>query len=920
MVTRISQHGETLPGAIRTQLQAILQRDEQADRIALVWPEQLPSMPGVQMLENQALHVVYCPSELAIREAMVNHQGPEKLVILSKFDQGQLGKDVLARLWHNEPQRISPWRTLQQLLQVRAIDPRLTQKQGKWLAEALLGCYDRFQREIVFGEVLDLDTAWLALARGYLDYSRPTLELQDLLRWSTDNGVEQRIKLLPETVRQHLGDWLKPALPMVGALLETLIRNGHSQDLFAVGLACSVMFDAKLEAARLVEPSVIYSGRGRFTERYLGGSKIESRALLGLAEGALDTARSMLSQDGLRSLSISLDKAEHILASLDFTPALSTSSLLPGGLQQRFTAFAKALEVGLQHRRTTEAEQAWQSLQTHWLTALPSRHEQLLRAEMALRLLRWWTADTHSPTGNAQQMLRHYVVDGGFVDWARGHMWAGEDHEALNAVYLKLSEVVTQRSEQNNRAFAVHLPAVARGDLLPANLLPVEKAIERLVGPVAEQKPTMLLVLDGMSSAVYRELQEDLAAHGWIEVSSTVEAPECCLVAALPSVTQVSRCSLLSGELASGDASRERQAFAGHPLLKQSSSTRFPPTLLHKQELQQPGTGALAASARALIAGTEHRVLGVVINAIDDQLSSSSQVTVHWNLQAIPLLRQVLEAAREARRAVVVTSDHGHVLDRDSYFVQADSERGERYRLEGTGEGEVELSGSRVVLPGNRVVLPWSEKVRYIRSRSCGYHGGGSLQEVVIPLGVYVSASDATGLSGWSELPRHLPDWWHAPGDSGLSVVNEAPVVVATPRKGKKTTAVADKMEDLFAAPEVKLPEQRSTSGVIEADSTSWLDALFDSAVYQQSVKRAGRVAVTDTQLTQLLLLLQEGKCTVMENTVAQRLAIPKIRLRGFLSAVQKLLNVDGYPVLTVQRDAQTVRLNLDDLKRQFEL
>ncbi len=918
MLTRISQHGDGLPGAIRTQLQAILQRDAEADCIAFVWPAPLQSASVAHTLENQVLQVVYCPSELAIREALVNHQGPEKLVVLSKFDQGQLGKDVLARLWRNEPQRISPWRTLQQLLQVRTIDPRLTQKQGKWLAEALLGCYDRFQHEMVFGEVLDLDTAWLALARGYLSYGQPTLELDELLRWSVNPEVEQRIESLPVSVREHLGDWLKPALPVVGALLETLIRNGHGQDLLAIGLACSVMFDAGLELAGVVEPSVIYSGRGRFNERFLTGSKIESRALEGFARGAVDTAQSMLNRDGLRSLSNSLDKAEQILASLDFTPSLSISSLLPGGLQQRLTAFAKALELGLQHRRIDEAEQAWQRLQEHSLVRLANRHEQLRRAEMALRLLRWLAADRRSPTGNAQQMLSHYVVEGGFVDWARGHMWAGEDHEILNDAYLKLSEAVTRRSEQDNQAFASHLPVIARGDQLPVHLVPVEKAIEQIVGPIAEQKPTLLLVLDGMSSGVYRELQEDFAAHGWIEVSASTDNSECCLVAALPSVTQVSRCSLLSGELVAGDAGQEKKAFASHPLLKPRSSTRFPPTLLHKQELQQPGTGALATNARALIAGTEHRVIGVVINAIDDQLSSSSQVTVNWSLQTIPMLRQVLEAAREAGRSVVVTSDHGHVLDRDSFFVQADSERGERYRLEGAGDTEVELAGPRVVMPGNRVVLPWSEKVRYTKSRSRGYHGGGNLQEVVIPLGVYVSVSDVAGVPGWRELPRRLPDWWHAPGALGVSAV-EASVAETLPRKSKKTSAVAEKMADLFATPEA---EQRQTATVvaIATSAPGWLDALFASAVFEQSVKRAGRVAVSDAQLRQLLLLLEEGKGTAMENAVAQRLAIPRIRVRGFLSAVQKLLNVDGYPVLTVQRDAQTVRLNLDDLKRQFEI
>ena len=175
--TRLTRHPDSMPGAVYNQLQAILQRDPEADRIALKWSE--PLQPEVQSRGIGVFDVrlIWCPSELAVREALVTHRGPEKLVILSPLDQSQLGKDVLARLWKNEPQRINPWRTLEQLAHVQTIDPRLTRHKGRWMAEALLDGFDRFQGHIVFGEVLDLETAWQALAWGYLDYTAPSLEL-----------------------------------------------------------------------------------------------------------------------------------------------------------------------------------------------------------------------------------------------------------------------------------------------------------------------------------------------------------------------------------------------------------------------------------------------------------------------------------------------------------------------------------------------------------------------------------------------------------------------------------------------------------------------------------------------------------------------------------------------------------------------
>lgn len=944
--TRLTRHADTLPGAIVNQLQAILQRDPSADRVALLWREPLQPAVQTRQIGTQAVKLIWCPSELAMREALVAHDdpakaGPERLVMLANLDQSQLGKDVVARLWKNEPQRISPWRTLEQLARVQTIDPRLT-RHHRWMADALLNSFDRFQGHIVFGEVLDQETAWQALAWGYLDYTEAKPELSALFRWSLQESAKRRVEALPDSVREHLEQWLQPELPRTGEVVETLLREGHAHELLAVGLACSVMYASELEAAEAMTAPVIYSGRGRFVERYLGGRKISPDVLKAFGREALETAQSLVRQQGQKTISPSLSQAEQILASLDFMPVLGISPLLPGALMQRLnalaTALGKALEKGVKPALVTEAEQAWLHLQRHSLARETQRHDQMRRAEMALRLLRWLGQGTADGNGTAPQMLNQYISDGSFVDWARTQLWAGEDHEGLARVYATLSEAVTQRREQQNRGFARHLPAVARGDSLPPSLVPVERALETVVAPLlAEKKPTLLLVLDGMSEAVYRELQEDLAAYGWIEVSEHSDPPPRCLVSALPSATEFSRCSLLSGALGRGNAAQEKQAFAGHNTLRQLLSTRFPPVLMHKQDIQQPGSGGLAPEARARLAGTEHKLVGVVINAIDDQLSSSSQVVVHWNLQStLPMLRQVLEAAREGGRAVVITSDHGHVLDHDTQFAQTQVEthNGERYREEGAApsEQEVEVSGPRVLTASQRAVVPWSEKLRYTKSRNHGYHGGGSLQEVVIPLGIYISASDPDLMTGWSELPRRLPTWWQneAQDEEVDGSVAETPGQAWTkPAKaGRKTKKPAEPdiaMPDLFAeeAAVQSTPAQEPEEGIsVESvvGTRSWIDELFASPVFDQSFQRAGRVPVTNEQIRRLLELLDQGKGSAMETQVAKHLAIPSIRLRGFLSAVQKILNVDGYPVLKTDRESRTVVLDKESLKLQFEL
>jgi hypothetical protein len=53
---------------------------------------------------------------------------------------------------------------------------------------------------------------------------------------------------------------------------------------------------------------------------------------------------------------------------------------------------------------------------------------------------------------------------------------------------------------------------------------------------------------------------------------------------------------------------------------------------------------------------------------------------------------------------------------------------------------------------------------------------------------------------------------------------------------------------------------------------------------------------------------------------LAQALNMPLLRMNGFLAGAQKLLNVDGYAVLSVDRATKTVKLNKESLFVQFEL
>lgn len=931
----ISQTSSHIPMPVITQLQAVYQKDPNADRVALVWPEPLLEQQSVVSLDGHSVKFVYCVSELAIREALVEHEKApsadrDRLVVLSRFDEVHLAKDVLARLWKNEPQRISPWKTLQQLIRVRDIDPRLTKKSGRWMAEALLGCFDRYQGKISFGEVLDQEKAWQALALGYLNYREPVLDLESILAWSQKSGAEAAIDQLPKDVADNLNDWLEPGLPLTHDLVVALLVRGHADELLPIGLCCSVLFSSEIDQQAPVDISQLHVSRGVFRERYLSGQTIAQSTFQHLGKTATNVVKHWLTTKDYKTISPMLSKAEQILASLDLLPAAKSSNILACGFQSRLDELAAALDKVLAGQelsgdKIVAAEKALELARQHSLAHLSNHRETLNRANMAVRLVRWLNRQAE-PIGDAASLIAEFVEHGSFADWARSDIWSGDVHDGLNSVYQQISNRVRSSRDKENHAFAQKLAGIAKGDNLPASLIPVENTIERLLAPLSEHTPVLLLVLDGMSEAVYRELAEDLYRNHWLELRSEGEGQESCLVAALPTTTQVSRCSLLSGKICEGAANDEKNAFSANPLLKKVASTKFPPSLFHKQDLSGDGSGSLHGEVRSKIAGTEYRVLAAVVNAIDDQLSSSSQVSIDWSLDSIALLRQIMEAAREAGRVVILTSDHGHVLDHDSVFQQASADNGERYQLVSGGvtpsELEIEVSGKRVATPEQSVIMPWSERLRYTKSKSRGYHGGASLQEVVIPLGVFINASTDSVPDGWQEVPRKLPEWWNREIANVSDLIDESSENTYQVTKGTKKTAKAKLVE---AASEVMEDLFGQTDGADEAEATSsvdvnWVDQLLESSVYQQVKARAGRSAIRDEQLHALITLLGQQNWQAMEAVVIRELQIPKIRLRGFLAGAQKLLNVDGYPILSVDRESQTIKINVSDLKKQFEI
>ena len=255
----------------------------------------------------------------------------------------------------------------------------------------------------------------------------------------------------------------------------------------------------------------------------------------------------------------------------------------------------------------------------------------------------------------------------------------------------------------------------------------------------------------------------------------------------------------------------------------------------------------------------------------------------------------------ESGRLVVLTSDHGHVLDRRTTFRPATA--GERYRLDDSdvGDGEVRIKGARVVLPlGGSLIAPWSEKIRYGSKRN-GYHGGVSPQECVIPLSLL--SWPALVPEGFEVVAPYAPDWWIV-GGIERPVLRTAPV---TPEAPQPLPRYSERGQ-------AELPFAAASS------PATWIEQLLISPVFVHQLKQAGRAAPAADRIRGVLAALDERGGTVLRQALAQKLGESELRMPGLVAALRRILNVDGYPVLSVDDASGSVVLNRQLLEVQFEL
>lgn len=911
---------------IRAQVAAVRAKSSTARVIAIQAP--LSATTGDSLrVDGEEIAIARCATVLEIRERLIGHDGKgPPLVVLTPLEENELGTDILARLAKRHLFRIQPWQLVKDRFRARHIDPRLVERH-QWVARALLETEPEGGHPPAPSGFLEAELAWRILFESLLGLPDGRRDPESLLEWSVDDPDSRKLAGISDEIRAGLSKAVQEtAGELAGRIFETAAAN--SKDALAVGLVARVLYDP----AAVGDPVAIKAS-GRL-ESYLDAGTLDDVRAQAWAAAVETVLERRLARDPgwMASFQARVQRGDRLLDSLGAPELAHRSRFLATAYDQRIRRFAAELIAFLEDEgNAVPSASFWEAGDAVLDHRLAARDEgRSGPVAMALRLVRWLAerrAKAPPRAGSFAQAAQAYRQEESFVDQARMRIWESDILESsLRQAYTRLSEVVGVERERRNRDFGELFASWSRTGSHDKSLLGVEEVHDKIVVPLARQRPVLLAVIDGMSVPVFRELQNDLIERGWVEFVQREDGVRPPVIAALPSLTEVSRTSLLCGKLVTGQQNIERAGFGKHPGLVDCSEPSKPPVLFHKGELRISGAVGLPPNVRDEIADPHRRVVGVVINAVDDHLAKGEQVRVDWTAHRIRPLKELLQAAAEAERAVVIVSDHGHVLEHHTESrVQGESDRWREDDGKPAAD-EVVMEGPRVLLgAGGRLIAPWSERVRF-GSKKNGYHGGVSPQEIVIPLAVFLPAGLA--LEGWHEAPPELPDWWEAPlvaefiPPAAVAPV-VAPVVVrpAPPKPGETGRLFPSEEEQARAAADRAAIAARvgSSAGGTRA-AAEWIDALLASERLAAQRSKAARTHLPDERLREILAALDERGGKLTRAALAKRLGVPPLRVGGIVSALRRVLNVEGYAVLSVDEASDTVVLDRPLLETQFGL
>jgi hypothetical protein len=932
------------------------------------------SAPPTFIHADVPVRVIPCVSALAVREALLERVRDQWLVVLTDRPDDDLGTGVLSHLVWHRLRTPDPWDAVRDRFAASGIDPALTATANdRDIAVGLLAAAPPAGWPPAQGGVLTRDHALGCVAGAHLELTDPVIDATSVLAWTADPALMTRVAdlrgLAGDALAGAVLDWAAGRAGPAGRPVLHLLRAGEARDALPLGLVVGLLSgDSAVGGTRNgavgCSPEAMQLAREGLIrlEPRLGGAAPPAAVLRSWAAESAGVVAGMLQDPASRGDGESLvARADELLAASQAGGLADGSDLLPSGLTRRFASLAGELRAALASAAAREyaspdlpqikeaalaaAEQAWTRVATHRLAESDARTSAF---HAAVRLARWLAAPSAAAGPSLRALLDRHGSTDAWVDSAVNDASPGVSDPELGAGLAAVLAAVRARRGAHDTMFAAALAvhtsddplvsAASSGDVQHDGVWYLEELLPGVILPLARSSPALLLVLDGMSAGVGTEVVASVLSRtgdGWAEALLPGQSRRAAALAVLPTITEVSRASLLCGDLRIGGQDAERR---GYDALAQAHRLPGRPgeALFHKKPLDSSRLGYAVADdvavAIADVAG--YPLVTCVLNTIDDALDRSDPGGTDWGADAVRHLAPLLERARQAGRIVILTADHGHIVERrqgtQRTYPEISSGRS-RAATVPAGGGEVMVTGRRVLRHDGRAVLAVDEHLRYGPLKA-GYHGGAAPAEAVVPVIVLVPGTvpDDADLQ---LAPPQEPAWWTdpaAPAPIVLAVASTHPaqhgLVPAPAESLRARRGDADAAPTLFddePASEISVPSARppSATGVPVSSATSVAAgaAVVRSTAYSAQKKIAGRVSVTDDQVRALLdALLTAPGHRLVPAWAATALAVSPVTLRGAVLHVQRLLNIEGYPVVRVDADGATVILDEALLREQF--
>ncbi len=631
--------------------------------------------------------------------------------------------------------------------------------------------------------------------------------------------------------------------------------------------------------------------------------------------------------------------AEQLVQSDSFAATRAASEWLPGGHASREDALGAALGAVA---ATPKAEvfatvaDALADLEAHRLDDTLRAPDQRELRRMGARLAAWLVAHAQReepPPGVpawqlAVDLAREFAEEGGFVDWCRQRLRSPSSFgPTLKAgVHAVLDAADGMRARDNER-FARGLVAWLAAGRPSGRVTPIGSTLQRFVGELRDAHPEqrlLVVLMDGMSWAnavqVLARLQDEKwGSVAWRPRGHQAERFLPPVLAELPTITSVSRAAFFAGRadarFGNQPTQKDAERWRSNRLIQRITGQDDVPGLVLRRGLMkdrelQPEVKTLVASDTA--------VVGVVVNAIDEELKGSSQVYKDYSLPSrIKPLEALLQAAAGAERVVLLASDHGHVPG-DAMTPHAESvldarEGGKRWRALGADETihpfEVRLPDSAWSPAGSRGVAGvWDERVAH-GVPAYGEHGGISLPEVVAPA-VLIAPEWLADVreEDTAALDVHAlatPAWWHL--ETQERIERRPPKRQVRPAEVQQQLFIPDVAPAPPAEPE---PRPQPTEPELIRD-------LRKSAVFKRQTQ--GRPAAEIDRVLRYLAVLLEGGDSLPDRDFARRVGIRPHRVGGTVARMG-VLNCDGFAIVEHDLAGRRVVLNRSRLVQQYGL